>query len=304
MAEGIQVGKQVTRRSSDIDLEALLQQMIDHIGGLHKEVRASVKSVAAEIGVNSSSVQRVRTFAERVGGLDVRYTSATPGAKSPKGRHAWWTFVHDVPWMVAEAKRKWGLTALTFGELRDKMPGKRSSRTTEEVEKPVTTPEPKPETQIAAELQKVRKSEPEALLEAARQYAGREEFIEEELRRFHEMGIEIDRSAIKFETDERLETAVILLPFVDKLIAAIDRQSVRLGELRDTARDNAKVEELQAEVEELKKERRERSEATKVLADRHRLEMQSRDRRIRTLEAALQNEATKRLQRNAAPPLT
>jgi len=74
-------------------------------------------------------------------------------------------------------------------------------------------------------LRGLRKDEPAALVEAARQYSRRQDFVLERLDEIEKLGIAIDRSkvmsAIKLETDPEFEGIVKVLPHIDDLEARV-----------------------------------------------------------------------------------
>ena len=219
--------------------------------GLGEETRTNTKDLAASIDASESVVSRLRTFAERVGGLQIRFEGNYVDGKL-RGRSSHWRFIHDADWMVKRASDIWGFEGLDNHELDHKMPKNgepnvRSSggpRVTKSVGK-ATTPAREEETQIQAEMKKVRAqiAEPEALIEAINQYRNREAFIEAEIARFHDMGIEIDRSAIKYEPNDAYEQMIPLVEFIEKLQGAIERMGAKKGaNTRQADLDQAKRE--------------------------------------------------------------
>jgi hypothetical protein len=76
-----------------------------------------------------------------------------------------------------------------------------------------------------AGLRALRKSEPAALVEAARQYNNRQDFVISRLVEMEKLGVVIDREkvmkGIKLERDDELEGIVKVLPFIDELEAQV-----------------------------------------------------------------------------------
>lgn len=291
------------------DYNEVLREMVTAFG-INQEARASVESVAEAIGRTPSAVARLRTFAERVGGLKVRYSAVVgEDGNSFLGRSAYWTFIHDPEWMAKEAKRLWDMPYISHGNLDKYMPagentknGKHFDNSSIDRERRPSEPEQQQDepSGIAQKLRPFRKNEIEALIEAARQYAGRESFIEEELKRFHEMGIEIDRSAIHFERNEVLETAAILAEHIARLNAATERQAAIIANLQSTSPATTDyIKGLKAEVERLRREAASRESATSELIDKFRTKNQRLELRVKQLEEELQRVATAKLQQLA-----
>jgi len=98
---------------------------------------------------------------------------------------------------------------------------------------------PEPEKSFAA-LASLRKDEPTALVEAARQYANRQSAVEKEYQTLVTMGLAVDREkffeAISLPRDEFLETISLVLP----LISGLQNKNEHLLEQLNAARDKAK----------------------------------------------------------------
>lgn len=98
---------------------------------------------------------------------------------------------------------------------------------------------PEPDKTFAA-LASLRKDEPTALVEAARQYANRQSAVEKEYQTLVTMGLAVDREkffeAISLPRDEFLETISLVLP----LISGLQNKNEHLLEQLNVARDKAK----------------------------------------------------------------
>ena len=279
----------------------LLAQMVE-VCGLNTEVCTSAKEIADTLSASHSAVGRLRTFAERVGGLKTRYV---PNGGKQGGRDAFYTFTHDADWMLAEGKRLWGITELNWATLDTQMPKyaagfqpfkKENGGTPTRKANPEVITEKSEETQLTQQLRPARKNDVEALIEASRQYAGREAFITEELKRFAEMGITIDASAIKVEKDPVMEQVAVVVEFIDKLKRTIDRQADTIKTLQDQHGSTDKVKSLE---EQLRLALQANSELRRQSSDvqaAHREQMQRKDQRIQKLEGELKGLATVRLQ--------
>jgi hypothetical protein len=203
----------------------------------------------------------------------------------------------------AKFKDKWGFTAFDHANIAEKMPKRRLGgewitppvkETTQLAETELPAPE---ETQVTQQMAEIRSNvtEPEALVEAIRQYMGREEFIEVELARFHEMGIEIDRDAIKFERNPEMEFAVPLIELIDKLERTNTRLRDRQGGTQGVNHYIQKLRQTEDDLLLVKHERDEMKRAFEAFRDETRRKAQARDRRIKELEGLVSDEALKRL---------
>lgn len=291
----------------EADYREVLEGMFRVFGGVNVERRGNVETIAEELKVSPSVVGKIRTFAERIGGMTIRYEAAEviPG-KGVRGKYSFWCFIHTPEWMMREAKDRWNFTAFDHANIAEKMPKRRlggdwivpkaSGRPMPVTETPQLAETELEQPQVA-EIAEIRRqvAEPEALVEAIRQYMGREEFIAAELVKFHEMGIEIDRDAIKFETNPEMEFAVPLIELIDKL----ERQNYRLRDRQgDTTNINhyiQKARQLEDDLLTLRHERDEMKRAFEAFKDETRRKAQIRDRRIKELEALVSDEALKRL---------
>lgn len=91
-----------------------------------------------------------------------------------------------------------------------------------------------------ATLAPLRKDEPGALVEAARQYASRSGRIHDQIDKLmataKELGITLNpdmlAGGVQLETDERLESISLVLPYIDKLEARVVRLTAELTEMR------------------------------------------------------------------------
>ena len=147
----------------------------------------------------------------------------------------------------------------------------------------------------------MRRSDAEALIEAARQYAGRETFIEEELARFYAMGIEIDRTAIKFSRDEVLEAVTPLVAYIDTLKNAIERQGKAVKVVQDNKVSQEKYDDLQKTTERLRAERALERKATEKYKSDLLARTQAAERRARQLEEEVTRLATAHLKQVGMP---
>lgn len=277
----------------------LLAKIIDYCGGVGHEMETSTDRCASALGVSEKAVADLRKVAARVGGLEARYVG---GPKGKGGRNSYWTFTHDAKWIEDEFMKQFGLQLRSY-DIDKRMRPVRQPSVTEfapDAEGVLTPLKQIPETQIAQQLRPLRKSEPEALIEAARQYMGREAFIKEELERFAKMGITIDESAIKVEKDPVLEAISGLVGFIDNQKAAIDRQAEALDKLQKTGAITRKTEQLQKDLSVERENTAIMRRNILALQQEHRVAIQKRDRRIQELENELRTLATHNLRQVAA----
>lgn len=296
------------------DYFAIMELMIEHCGGVGKERQTSTRICAEDIGVSKSVVGDIRKVAERVGGMTGRYEG---GPKGKGGRKAYWIFHHDAEWIKAQAMEQFGIRLNSY-DIEHKMPKdprwekrqkeeeqKQAAQAVTDDEKVPATQEEVPDTQIAQQLRSLRKSEPEALIEAARQYMGREAFIKEELKRFADMGITIDESAIKVEKDPVLEATSGLVEYIDALNAREARLRATIEKLQGAPKkggvlDRLELDHLKEQNSALQQTVYDLRKSAGDLQAEHRRQVQAKDRRIQELEKELQRVATTAIQNIAA----
>lgn len=112
-------------------------------------------------------------------------------------------------------------------------------------------------------LRTIRRDDIEALIEAARQYAGRNEAINTKFDELAKLGISIDREkamkAIHVERDPMLESVARVLPYIERLEKRLERAEADRDELLTLRRDNQR----------LSSEYNREKEANKRLAERN-----------------------------------
>lgn len=103
---------------------------------------------------------------------------------------------------------------------------------------------PEPDKTFAA-LASLRKDEPMALIEAARQYASRQSAVEKEYQSLVTMGLRVDKDmflkSIELPKDEFLEAISLVLPLVTSLQNQNDYLLNQLNTARDKIKDYAEV---------------------------------------------------------------
>jgi hypothetical protein len=136
-------------------------------------------------------------------------------------------------------------------DLNDIEPVVTVAQTEKEETRAIAGPEPKKTFTILAPL---RKDEPRAFIEAARQYANRQTAVEKEYQSLVTMGLQVDRElffkAISLPRDETLETVSLVLP----LITELENKNTHLLDQLNAARDRVKdYAELKGNYERLQK---------------------------------------------------
>lgn len=127
-----------------------------------------------------------------------------------------------------------------------------------------TRPEPAPESPFAV-LKPLRKDEAAALVEAARQYQSKMEFINEEVERFAAHGISLDPSVIGFPRDQQLETIGQVLSYVTTLEKQAERNMAQSSGSAEVGDLKTQIKRQQLTIEELIRDRSERErEATRI----------------------------------------
>jgi hypothetical protein len=103
---------------------------------------------------------------------------------------------------------------------------------------------PEPEKTFAA-LASLRKDEPAALVEAARQYSNRQNAVEKQYQSLVTMGLDVDKekflASISLPRDEFLEAISLVLPLVTSLQNQNDYLLNQLNTARDRIKDYAEV---------------------------------------------------------------
>jgi FtsZ-binding cell division protein ZapB len=276
--------------------------MVNFCGGVNSERETSVKKFhERHPHYVNHAIADVRKVAERAGGMRVRYEARYVNNQM-SGKRAFWTFTHSADWIMAKAKEEWGIDPFNSAEVGKKLPvspsylnrkaqaqALSSSKPTEDVSGEEITPEgplkgSEGDGDWRTSLRQLRKDEVEALLEAARQYGKREEFIAEEIKKFADMGIRIDPRGIQFERREDLEVILAIDEYYARVKRANERLTDQLEHTPSTTKSIQTIAALRAEIEELKDERRRREAATEKLVSNYRIRLQDADRRIKLLQ--------------------
>jgi hypothetical protein len=103
---------------------------------------------------------------------------------------------------------------------------------------------PEPDKTFAA-LASLRKDEPAALVEAARQYSNRQNAVEKQYQSLVTMGLEVDKekflSSISLPKDDLLDAISLVLPMITTLQIRNDSLLTQLNTARDKIKDYAEI---------------------------------------------------------------
>ena len=284
------------------DYKEVLRKAVELLG-VGVETRVNLADLASTVDCQRDAMGELLQVAEAVGGLNRHYVWNTERQKNglPNGRFMVMAFTMSAETII---RRFTELTGEEFAYPEKALHALRRSgiRTGGSQGSARTTVAPPPPAPVApphvsgviasvgeeapspfSGLRTFRKDEGEALIEAARQYMRRADFVEEELTRFAQMGITIDRAGIHFQTDERMESVLPLIDYIDRLKASNERMSARVSTDAD-ATLRQKLAQVQAELTAERDALRSTKETLQRLSEEYRLKLQSKDRRIKELE--------------------
>jgi CDC6, C terminal winged helix domain len=234
------LGKQEKRR--------ILYTLMEQLFGVGKEVRDfSARELAETIDYPGMAQDRVKDYLqemEEMGIISRRYEYGSKSSGMSVGRHYHMTILMDKEEALAildiadrEELRKFHVAQMVgVKKALDTKTAKAAKVDTDKTAVRYEKDEPVeaiagPEAQSAFEaLRPLRKDEPRALIEAARQYRDRthgiNSKIEDVIATAKELGISINESALResvpVETDDRLETICLILPYIDELERVVE----------------------------------------------------------------------------------
>ena len=206
------------------------------IFGVEKEARGGYHQVAELIGIPDASVGHATAWMKRTGFLTIRAAGMPDGSY---GKSSYWTLHKSKEECVAALKASWGRPGvkkqkqkpepemtIPGGDERYTDPEDYRTQEDEDREKVVLATNdneevraiagPEPDSPFAI-LRALRKDESGALIEAARQYANRAKLVDQKLGELEAAGIHVDRSAVKMDKDEILESVALVLPHITYL---------------------------------------------------------------------------------------
>jgi len=232
------------------------------IFGVGKEARGGYHQVAELLGIPDASVGHTTAWMKRAGFLTIRNAGMPDGSF---GKSSYWTLHKSKEECVAALKSSWGKPGIKRSDLPMSIPGEDVRHADEQTEAdevhrahaevmgaanrplPVALATndreevraiagPEPESPFAV-LRSLRKDESGALVEAARQYANRAKLVDQKLGELEAAGIHIDRSAVKMDKDEVLESVALTLPYITSLESTLHNLSEQNEGLRKKMTD-------------------------------------------------------------------
>lgn len=321
-------------RGPFIKWEQVIRDIVDLLG-VNKPTTTRREHVAEAVGLKVSSCDILLRQLREMGALEVRAVAGgfrppqKPGGKSTPIRNQEYTITKsadDILFIGKKRNIKWGQPEPIRQQRADEA---RAFKPRLETVAPTTTPvrpeykaemdgltgNPAVEEPVAAVgeesdanpfavLKPLKRNEAQALIESARQYQGRMEFINEEIQRFADHGITLDPAVIGFPRDERLEIIGLVIDYVTR----VENENARLqayaserGRDVDEERElRLKLQRQENEVGRLIRERAEQQEAVTAMHNRWSGKEATYKERIRDLEQKVLDLS----RRNGAQPTT
>ena len=220
------------------------------------EPNVASRQTAAEIGaltdLRPATVQAALSHFSQMGLIKTEVRYNVDGGST--GRSAWITPLKPskglaLELLESEHRREllegpWN--AAKLNEYRDRVALQRKDNPDDPLKAVVGPDAPNP----MADLAPLRKSEPRALIESAKQYRGRKDLKTQKLKELRDGGITISDEAIPLPIDERLEVLLLVLPYVERL----ERHEERIAQYADRYRElEAKYNETNRNYEALKR---------------------------------------------------
>lgn len=221
--------------------------------GVGNEQRGGNMFIGGILGIHPSTVNHVSIFLKKHGFLDFRYVGMPPGTPTP-GKITLWTLHGSKEEAVAQLKESWERPKNNEpAEVERTIPGgddrytdPEDYRTQDDEDRVALAKSEREETRAIAGpepaspfavLRSLRKDESGALVEAARQYAGRMKLVETKLAELEAAGIHIDVSAVKLDKDDRLESISLVLPYINSMESTLHNLSEQNEALRKKMAD-------------------------------------------------------------------
>ena len=237
--------------STDAEYIFALEQMYTLLEYDKINIGINYKSMAETVGLTDGQMINLKTIAEELGILktSVVVNPLVNGIRT-RGRQATWQLV--VPFETAKKRIvEWRKTGQPWSYTNRKGFAPKITRKNKPVELPVTIaqtdkeetraiagPEPEKPFDVLAPL---RKDEPAALIEAAKQYANRWSDVENKYQELIRMGIQVDKEvflrSIKMPRNEFLETLTLVLPIITDLQTNNEKLLRQLNDARDKTKD-------------------------------------------------------------------
>lgn len=218
-----------------------LKEIYKHLPGPGTEKKLSAKDLALNMDLSSHASRYAQHFDE-IGLISRRISMG------PEGKTSMWSVNHNFDDALMILYKDQDKRRIETHEARVKAtsePRKPRKAEVEDIKAIVGPDAPVLADIMPKEVRDLRKDEPAALIEAARQYANRTLTVQGGLndlaKKLADLGIAFDiekaQEAFHFEEDERLETIALVLPTIDRL----ERQNTTLAEqmasMREKVRD-------------------------------------------------------------------
>lgn len=283
--------------------------------GQNKEIEASAKQIAEMAGISNSSVTRILATLYAAGLAKRRFfrlptEEQGPWTKGSGGRHVAWTLTGTRE--ETRAAIEGSYDAYREQRAQEKLPAHVATETVqpqpmpvaEHIEQPVEI-ESKPKTVARSfeELAPLRKDESRAFIEVVRKFRDQRTFIEQERKRFSEMGLELGNVFSAFDAEQESQYRIVAqaLPYIEGL----ERENQRLSEAHqkmvqptnELANATRTIERQKGQIERLVSEKSTLVDEMRDVEGIWRGRLAAADRRIKDLEGQV---ADLRRERSAA----
>lgn len=276
----------ITRRSPEKQEHAL--RLLCQNLPLNTAVPTSTREMADKTGLKETVIQDMKIVLEFVGGM------RSHDGPSPRkvGKACYWTRLYD----LTDLKKLLADHDLDISEPSRKKilsikRAKIAAGTAEDgTQITVAGPDaPSPMADLAQA--RVVAAQPEALIEALRRYCERDSFIEEQRRKFAELGIDLRPDAIRVKRDPVFEAMKPILPYITRLENQVstlqDRLQRQANAASDSGHTSSRVKSQADQIAKLVSERAALAERLMNEQQEAREKMQAKDREIARLRLDL-----------------
>lgn len=245
-----------------------ISKMYDLLG-TEKENQTAYLQVAEVLGLSGHQMMHLKRTLEYLGALKTRVEyGRMVGDKNMSGRTSFWTLTGDPETTTREALRLWSSKTPVYEAKSRADRERRQARRTngvrdetnfrnhgsqavggpvvryvrDEPAEAIAGPDKNSPFDVLASL---RKNEPKALVEAARQYAGRRQLINQKLDELEKAGITVNREeffrSAQLETVEHLDIISLVLPYIDQLETQVQNKDRIIATTREDLRGMAQL---------------------------------------------------------------
>lgn len=276
----------ISRRTPEQQDKAL--RLLCQLLPLNAATPTSTREMADKTGLKETVIQDMKIVLEFVGGM-----RSHDGPNPRKvGKACYWTRLYD----FTDLKKMLAEHDLDISEPSRKkvLEIKRAkiAAGTAEDGTHIATVGPEAPSPLAGLAQaRVVAAEPEALIEALRRYCERDSFIEEQRRKFAELGIELRPDAIKIKRDPLFEAMKPVLPYITRMENQVATLQDRLQRQADAVAASGHVPgRVKAQADQIAKLISERAALAERLMNEQqeaREKLQAKDREIARLRLDL-----------------